>query len=64
MAIRDKKPVVMKSDRGVPGGVATLGKDGNAIFGQALEGSRRDKQMTLSVLLDDGTPGLWQWEAV
>lgn len=28
MAIGDKKPVVMESDRAVPGGVATLNKDG------------------------------------
>ena len=28
MAIGDKKPVVMGSDLAVPGGVATLGKDG------------------------------------
>lgn len=31
MAIGDKKPVVMESDRAVPGGVATLGTDGKLL---------------------------------
>ena len=31
MALGDKKPVVMEEDRGVPGGIATLGADGKLV---------------------------------
>lgn len=34
MAIGDKKPVVMQSDRAVPGGIATLGTDGKLLSSQ------------------------------
>lgn len=34
MAIGDKRPVVMQSDRAVPGGIATLGADGKLLSSQ------------------------------
>lgn len=62
MAIGDKKPVVMESDRAVPGGVATLGEDGILSEGQrpdaegvgAIPATEKGKAGGVATLGEDG----------